>query len=101
MLNIINDFISISKIEAGQTEIVISETNINDQIKYIYNFFKPEAGHKRVKLIYKTGLSDPEATVKTDREKIYAIFTNLVKNAIKFTTNGYVQLGYEKKGEIS
>jgi len=99
MLNIINDIISISKIEAGQTEIVISETNINDQIKYIYTFFKPEAGHKRVKLIYKTGLSDPEATVKSDREKIYAIFTNLVKNAIKFTASGFVQLGYEKKGE--
>ena len=99
MLNIINDIISISKIEAGQTEVVTSETNINDQIKYIYTFFKPEAERKGVKLFYKTGLSDPKAIAKTDREKIYAVYTNLVKNAIKFTNRGFVELGYEKKGK--
>lgn len=99
MLNIINDIISISKIEAGQAEIVISETNINDQIKYIYTFFRPEAEHKGVELSYKTGLPDLEAILKTDREKIYAVFTNLVKNAIKFTSRGFVELGYKKKGK--
>ena len=99
MLNIINDIISISKIEAGQTEVVTSETNINDQIKYIYTFFKPEAERKGVKLFYKTRLSDPKAIAKTDREKIYAVYTNLVKNAIKFTNRGFVELGYEKKGK--
>jgi len=100
MLNIINDIISISKIEAGQMEVVTSETNINDQIKYIYTFFKPEAAYKGVELLYKTGLSDMDSNVRLDREKVYAIFTNLVKNAIKFTDDGSVELGYEKKGDL-
>jgi signal transduction histidine kinase/CheY-like chemotaxis protein len=99
MLNIINDIISISKVEAGQMEVVNSDTNINDQLKYIYTFFKPEAARKGVELLYKTGLPDLESNVITDREKIYAIFTNLVKNAIKFTDNGIIELGYEKKGD--
>ena len=100
MLNIINDIISISKVEAGQMEVINSDTNINDQIKYIYTFFKPEAAYKGVELFYKTGLPDLESNVHTDREKIYAIFTNLVKNAIKFTNSGFIELGYEKKGNF-
>jgi len=99
MLNIINDIISISKVEAGQAEVYISETNINDQIKYIYTFFRHEAKSKDIELYYKTGLSDQNSMLLTDREKIYAIFTNLVKNAIKFTERGFVEVGYEKKGE--
>lgn len=99
MLNIINDIISISKVEAGQSEVFYSETNINDQIKYIHSFFKQEAKNKNIELYYKTGLSDQDSMVVTDREKIYAIFTNLVKNAIKFTQRGFVELGYEKKGD--
>lgn len=98
MLNIINDIISISKVEAGHTELVISETNINDQLKYIYTFFKHEAESKGLKLSYRTGLSDLKANVMTDREKIYAILTNLVKNAVKFTIDGSIELGYQKKG---
>jgi CheY-like chemotaxis protein len=96
MLNIINDIISISKIEAGQAEITVSETNINDQIKFTYSFFKPEASQKGIDLFFKTGLSDLEAIIKTDSEKLYAIFTNLVKNAIKFTERGFVEIGYER-----
>ena len=40
-----------------------------------------------------------EAIIKTDNEKIYAILTNHVKNAIKFTQKGSIEFGYEKKGE--
>jgi|GEM_PF-5104995 DNA-binding response OmpR family regulator len=46
MLNIINDIISISKIESEQIELSISETNVNTQLEYIYRFFKLEAKKK-------------------------------------------------------
>jgi hypothetical protein len=100
MLNIINDIICISKVEAGHVEVVTSETIINDHMRYIYTFFKPEADSKGIKLIYKTGLSDLESNVLTDREKLYAILTNLVKNAIKFTNTGFIEFGYERKGKF-
>jgi len=97
MLNIINDIMSISKVEAGQMEITISETNINDQVKYLYTFFKPEVEGKGINISIKNALSEKEAVIKTDREKVYAILTNLVKNAIKFTHSGSIEFGYTLK----
>ena len=100
MLNIINDLIIISKVETKQLEVVMSESNINDQIRYIYSFFKPEADQLGLELIFKTGFDDNESHIWTDREKIYALFTNLVNNALKFTFKGYVEFGYKKRGDF-
>ena len=99
MLNILNDIIDISKIEAGLMKLDVKESNINEQIEYIYTFFKPEVEAKGMKLTIKTTLSAQEAIIKTDREKVYAILTNLVKNAIKYSTKGTIEIGYKKEGE--
>ncbi|MFA6102572.1 MAG: PAS domain S-box protein [Victivallaceae bacterium] len=99
MLNTINDIISISKIESGQMPVSVSETNVNEQIEYIYSFFKPEVEQKGIRISFKTPLPSNEAVIKTDKEKIYAVLTNLVKNAIKFTLAGSIEIGYEKQGE--
>ncbi|MFA9389780.1 MAG: ATP-binding protein [Prolixibacteraceae bacterium] len=98
MLKIINDIIDISKIEAGLMEIDLQESNIHDQVEYIYTFFKPEAEKKELTLLLKNNLEAKDATILTDREKIYAILTNLVKNAIKYTKEGSIEFGYQKKG---
>jgi PAS domain S-box-containing protein len=97
MLNIINDIISISKVESGQVDVFLSETNVNEQIDYINNFFKPEVARKGIQLFTNVVLSNEKAVILTDREKTYAIFTNLVKNAIKFTDSGSIELGYTQK----
>lgn len=94
MLNIINDIIDISKIEAGLIKLEIKESNINEQIEYIYTFFKPEVDVKGITLSFHNALTAKEATIKTDREKLYAILTNLVKNAIKYTNQGSIEFGY-------
>ncbi|MBU3927045.1 MAG: response regulator, partial [Bacteroidetes bacterium] len=95
MLNIINDIVNISRIEAGQMEVYLSKSNINEQIDFIYTFFKPEIEKKGIQFLVKKSLPAEEANITTDREKIFAILTNLVKNAIKFTTNGTIEFGYE------
>jgi len=94
MLNIINDIITISKVESGQMKTYISQTNINEQVDYIYKFFKPEVELKGMHIAFTKPLADNEATIRTDKEKIYAILTNLVKNAIKFSDKGSIELGY-------
>ena len=94
MLNIINDIVDISKIEAGLMTVDIRESNINEQMEYIATFFKPEAEKKGIELSYRTGLPEHKATIKTDREKVFAILTNLVKNAIKYTNKGSIEFGY-------
>jgi len=95
MLNIINDIVDISKIEAGLIKPDINESNINEQTEYIYAFFKPEAEAKEIKLTFKNTLPQKEAIIKTDREKLYAILINLVKNAIKYTKAGSIEFGYK------
>jgi len=99
MLNIINDIVDISKIEAGLMKLDIQKTNINEQIEYIYTFFKPEVEAKGLNLSFDNQLTAKDATIRTDREKVYAILTNLVKNAIKYTPSGSIEFGYVlKKG---
>jgi CheY-like chemotaxis protein/anti-sigma regulatory factor (Ser/Thr protein kinase) len=99
MLNIINDIISISKVESGQIEINLSETNIDDEINYINTFFLPETKQKGIQLFVSKQLSSKYTFIKTDREKLYAVLSNLVKNAIKFTNEGSLEIGCEKKGK--
>ena len=97
MLNIINDLIDISKVESGQMEIYISETNVNDQIKDICTFFKPEVERKGMQIFIQNSLPPEETVIRTDREKLYAILTNLVKNAIKYSDKGTIEFGYSLK----
>ena len=97
MLNIINDIVNISKIESGQMEINMTDSDINEQIEYIYSFFKPNFDKKSIQFSYKISLPSNEAIIKTDREKLFAILTNLVKNAIKYTEKGFIEFGYTIK----
>jgi PAS domain S-box-containing protein len=99
MLNIINDIVDISKIESQQMKVSVSVTNVNEKIEYIHTFFKPETDKKGIELRFNNGLPGLEANILTDKEKIYAILTNLVKNAIKFCDKGVIEIGYDLVGE--
>ena len=77
MLNTINDIIDISKIESGQAEFTISETNINEQLDYLYEFFLPEVRIKGMKLLIRKNLKDADASLNTDKEKLIAVLSNL------------------------
>ena len=95
MLNTLNDIVDFSKIEAGLMKVDIKESDINKQIEFVYTFFKPEVESKGLKFFFKNSLPSKESVIKTDIEKIYAILTNLVKNAIKFTIEGSIEFGYD------
>lgn len=95
MLNIINDLIDISKIEAQQMEVKVGETIVNDQLLFLKKFFLPEAKEKNTQLITNMPLAYDQSHIFTDKEKLYAILSNLTKNAIKFTENGKIEIGYQ------
>lgn len=99
MLNIINDIVDISKIEANLMNVNIKDCNINDKIEFIYIFFKPQVEEKGMQLLFKNTLPAKEAIIRTDNEKVYSILTNLVKNAIKYSKVGTIEFGYIKRGE--
>lgn len=99
MLNIINNIIDISKIEAGQMLTNITEVNINELMVNIYDFFRPEVEHKGLQLLCKNNLSSNIEIIKTDFDKLQSVLTNLIKNAIKYTIQGSIEFGCEKNGE--
>ena len=93
MLNIINNIVDISKIESGQMKVSLAETNVNEQMEFICNFFKSEVEKKGLQLTLGNLLPSSSAIIRTDSEKLHAILANLVNNAIKYTSQGSVEFG--------
>jgi PAS domain S-box-containing protein len=100
MLNIINDLIDISKIEAGETILRIRETNVNKMLRELHLFFMPEVNQKNIYLDYHCDLPDDESMIETDITKLNQILTNLIKNAVKFTDKGSIKFGYKHKDKL-
>jgi PAS domain S-box-containing protein len=95
LLNIINDILDISKIEVGQIQINEDDCSVNDMLDELKGLFKPEIKNKaNLELETHKELSDDESIVITDGVRVRQILTNLVNNAIKFTSKGYVEFGY-------
>jgi signal transduction histidine kinase/DNA-binding response OmpR family regulator len=92
MLNIINDLVDISKIEAGQIELRKREINVRDLLNELLLFFTPEAEKKGIEL--KMNIQLPgQFVIESDKTKLAQIITNLVKNALKFTVRGTIEVG--------
>ncbi|MBN2616367.1 MAG: PAS domain S-box protein [Bacteroidales bacterium] len=95
MLEIITNIVDLSKVEAGMTKLTESEVNINQEIDFAYHSLIQQAKHKGLEFKYSKSLPDAQAFILTDKEKLYSIITNLLKNAIKFTHSGSISLEYE------
>lgn len=96
MLNIINDLIDISKIEAGEMALKIRTTNVNSMLRDLHLDFIPKIDNNKIKMNYHCDLPDEESNIETDQLKLNQILTNLIKNAFKFTSEGTVSFGYKR-----
>ncbi|MFN8254348.1 MAG: PAS domain S-box protein [Bacteroidales bacterium] len=99
MLNIINDLVDISKIEAGQIQINYQEIGVNEVIKEIYAFFEPQAEKKSIYFSCQFGLPDNFDKTQADRTRLSQVLINLLKNSIKFTAKGSIEFGYQLKDQ--
>jgi PAS domain S-box-containing protein len=98
LLNIIEDIIDISKIEAGQMKIFKTHQNLHDLMQefrvFFSDFLKTKPQKKDLKIIYKTPSNPIKNTIYTDVDRFKQVFRNLLSNAIKFTESGYVEFGF-------
>ncbi|MDE5419652.1 PAS domain S-box protein [Labilibaculum sp. DW002] len=99
MLSIIHDLIDISKIETDQVEIIKEKTELNQIMDNLHSFFKPEADKKELELYQSAPLTEEECIIETDKTKLSQILTNLIGNAIKFTSTGQIKFGYTKEND--
>lgn len=92
MLATINDIIEISKIETGQINLHYNEINVIEILNTICEFFKLEAENKGLKFNFIA--KDDKLLIKIDEQKFESIVSNLIKNAVKYTEQGKIQLKY-------
>ncbi len=101
LLNLVNDVLEISRIEANQLKITEATFFIHELMNETYELFleyKNNLGKDNIELILRKGQKNDTA-VFSDETKLKQVLTNLINNAIKFTHEGYVELGYEIKNE--
>jgi PAS domain S-box-containing protein len=96
LLNIINDILDYSKIEAGKLDIINQEFNLEDIFKNISNLFGYEAYEKHLELTFIIQKDIPQVLVG-DSLRLTQVLNNLVGNAIKFTHDGYIVIKVEQK----
>jgi hypothetical protein len=97
ILSLFGDLVVMSKVHSGQIGVEKSVVCINEISSELYNYFKPQAEKKGLKLFFVNSLPNDEANIKTDGEKVRAILSHLIKNAIKYTSSGDIEFGYLKK----
>jgi len=99
LLNLIDDIIDISKIEAKQLRINLSPTRINELLSEIYDSVSRtnrQQFSKKLKLKLNTNI-DSEFCIITDPFRLKQVFDNLISNALKFTREGFIEFGYTEK----
>jgi len=102
LLNIISDIVDISKIESG--EITIRKTKIHvmkllDEIRVMHMM---QAEEKLIGLKFACFCAESEAEIFVlgDKERLYQIFNNLISNALKFTSKGFIEVGCKQSGDM-
>jgi signal transduction histidine kinase len=96
LLNLINDVLDISKIEAGQLETISEPFDMREAIAKVARTMMPMAEKKGLDLVAE--VSPAVGQITSDRRRVEQILINLVNNAIKFTDQGEVRVESEISG---
>jgi PAS domain S-box-containing protein len=92
LLNIINDIIDISKIEAGKLVLEKTDFDLLEVVQEVTGLYAFQAREKGLEMIMKTDPDMPRAFVG-DPVRIKQIYSNLISNALKFTAEGHIMVG--------
>lgn len=95
LLNTVNDIIEISKIESGEVKKTINEVNFLNHLKTFVTFFTPEIKNKGLEISIDNEISGTENVILTDENMLNSIFSNLIKNSIKYTNKGFIKVGFK------
>ncbi|MDC9832294.1 ATP-binding protein [Rhizobium binxianense] len=101
VLDIVNDLLDISKIEAGEMDLDFAAVGLNEAVSEAVALVQPQANGQRV--IIRTALSHAVPDVVADLRSIKQIALNILSNAIRFTPSGgqiVVSTSYETNGSV-
>ncbi len=96
LLQLINDILDISKIEAGTLEFVYANIDLNEMMREIEQATKLRMTSDKIELNFEKHL--PDCFINTERNRVTQVINNFLSNAIKFTSEGSIRFGYEMQG---
>lgn len=90
LLDLINDILDLSKVEAGKIELYLENLFFDDLVNFIKMSFEPVAKHRGLELSF--NINTPINHIFTDIQRVHQIIKNLYSNALKFTSKGKIDL---------
>jgi len=100
LLSIISDIMDISKMESGMVSIRTREVSVHNVVIEIRKQFLVRFEEKGIEFRIEYEKELESIQVLADPERLNQIFNNLISNALKFTTKGFVQLGFSSTGNM-
>ncbi|MBR8537421.1 hypothetical protein KDU71_17770 [Carboxylicivirga sediminis] len=99
LLHLLNDIIDISMIESGQLKVVLTQIDVNELIKEVFETFKTSRLLQEKPVIkYELICANEPIILQTDAFRLRQILNNLISNAIKFTNSGYIKVALKEEG---
>ncbi|WP_460715554.1 response regulator, partial [Microbispora hainanensis] len=99
LLQLINDILDLSKIEAGKMDITPEPVGLRQLLDYVDANFRPLTSQKGLRFEM-TVASDVPARLLTDEQRLRQVLRNLLSNAVKFTESGSVELRIERAAGV-
>lgn len=97
LMQLVNDILDMSKIEAGTLEFVYTTVDINQLLSDLQQLFQMRVNDAGGNTQIIAEPSSPSCLISTDRNRVAQVLSNFTGNAIKFTSEGTIRIGYEAK----
>lgn len=92
LLQLINDILDLSKIEAGTLEFIYSDVDVNELFLSLEDSAKLRNKNENVQIIYNQKMH--ECCISTDKNRLTQVVSNMINNSMKFTEKGSIEFGY-------
>ena len=95
LLQLVNDILDMSKIEAGTLELIYSDTDVNQIMRELEGIFRLrlEEADSPVRIVFEPCL--PVCFIHTEKNRVSQVLSNFLSNAFKYTKEGSITLGYK------
>lgn len=99
LLQLVNDILDISKIEAGTLEFIYNDVDVNQIMRELEGVFRLrlEEADSPVRIVFEQQL--PVCFIHTEKNRVSQVLSNFLSNAFKYTSEGSITMGYEVREE--
>ncbi|MDP3432031.1 MAG: PAS domain S-box protein [Bacteroidota bacterium] len=99
LLMIISDIMDFSMLEAGQLKLRQQPISVKKIMNELFSEYSHKAETRGIQLRFDDSPNDPDILITSDSYRIKQVFNNLIGNSLKFTSEGFIEIGYKAKGE--